>query len=186
MKGRMKGFTLLEALACLALLALLAGFALPAMNGLVEASRAATGINWLVRAVNTARSAAVTQGVMTTLCPTEDDQQCGGAWHGRLMVFTDRNGDRRINGDDQAIAYLDFPSPGATVTWRSFRNRQFLQITPLGFTNNQNGNFVYCSRDQAPELARQLVINLQGRTRSARDRDGDGIVEDRNNRALRC
>ncbi len=75
---------------------------------------------------------------------------------------------------------------GSTLKWRAFRNRQYLQMTPSGFTNYQNGNFVYCSQDQDLRFARQIVLNMQGRVKKSYDRNNDGLVEDRYGRHLRC
>jgi type IV fimbrial biogenesis protein FimT len=102
------------------------------------------------------------------------------------MIFTDQNNNRALDAADRIISYLDFPYEGSTLKWRSFKNRQYLQMTAMGFTNYQNGNFVYCSRDQNPAHARQVVLNLQGRVKKAFDRNGDGIIEDQYNKPLRC
>ena len=59
-------------------------------------------------------------------------------------------------------------------------------MTGEGFTNYQNGNFTYCPPDGDLRFARQLVINVQGRVRMGHDTDGDGIVEDRRGKDVRC
>jgi len=152
----------------------------------IERNKAANGINWVIRAVNMTRMSAVVHGTMTTLCPTRDGHACGGAWHERVMIFTDLDDDRVLNNQDRLITYLDFPYEGSTLKWRAFRNRQFLQMMPTGFTNYQNGNFVYCSQNQDLRFARQIVLNMQGRVKKSYDRDNDGLVEDRYGRHLRC
>ncbi|MGI9323312.1 MAG: GspH/FimT family pseudopilin [Pseudomonadales bacterium] len=180
------GFTFIEAVVSLALIAVLSGMAAPAMLHIIERNKASAGINWLARGIHLARMSAIDHGVMVTLCPTEDDASCGGDWHERVMLFTDSNEDHTVNGSDTVVAYLDFPHDEGTLTWRSFRNRQYLQITPMGFTNSQNGNFVYCAASQEDAYSRQLVINVQGRLRNSRGRNSDGVVVDSNGRVLRC
>ena len=179
-------FTLIELLVVLAIVALMTGLAVPSGYRILESNKAANGINWIAHAIHLTRRSAVNYGTMTTLCPAEEEGICGGTWHDRVMVFTDQNADRQVNGTDQILTYLNFPYQGATLNWRSFGNRQYLQMTPAGFTNFQNGNFVYCSAKQEPQFARQIVLNLQGRVKKARDQDGDGLWEDRLGKPLRC
>jgi len=180
------GYSLIELIAVLAILGILFTLAAPPMYRAIERNKAANGINWVIRAVNMTRMSAVVHGTMTTLCPTRDGHACGGAWHERVMIFTDLDDDRVLNNQDRLITYLDFPYEGSTLKWRAFRNRQFLQMMPTGFTNYQNGNFVYCSQNQDLRFARQIVLNMQGRVKKSYDRDNDGLVEDRYGRHLRC
>lgn len=186
MNFKCPGYTLIEGLIFVSILAIITGLAVPSVSAMIERNKAAIGINWIIRAINATRITAIETGTLTTLCPTTDDRSCGGQWHGRVMIFTDGNDDLIINGEDKLISVLDFPYPGSTLKWRAFRNRQYLQMTGTGFTNFQNGNFVYCSSNQKPEFARQIVLNMQGRVKRSYDRNSDGIVEDRYGRPLRC
>lgn len=185
-KGGHAGFTLIELIACVAIAGLLFGYAIPGISHLVRSHEATTAINWMVGNVVFARHSAIVSNTLVTLCPSRDGTRCGGKWHEGTLVFTDMNGDREVDGDDKVLRRLDFPVDGATIKWRSFGNRQYLQMRRSGFTNYQNGNFVYCPADGDLRYARQLVINVQGRGRTSKDTDGDGLVEDRRGRHLRC
>lgn len=186
MIGRTAGYSIIEMTGVIAIIAITFSLAAPSLHSMIERNKAANGINWIIRAINMTRISAVDFGALTTLCPTIDDMTCGGKWHDRIMIFTDSNDDRRINGRDKLITYLNFPYEGATLKWRAFRNRQYLQMTAAGFTNYQNGNFVYCSGDQDLRFARQIVLNMQGRVKRSYDRNNDGLVEDRYGENLRC
>ena len=181
-----KGYTLVEAVVVLAIVVITMGIVVPSYKDMAERNRAAAGINWLIRAVRITRATAITHNALTTLCPTSDAQRCGGNWHEQVMVFTDHNDDRAINGNDTLIALLPYPYQNSTIKWRAFRNRQYLQMTPTGYTNYQNGNFVYCPSSGDLRFARQIVLNMQGRFKKSYDRDNDGLVEDRYGDHLRC
>jgi len=181
-----RGFSLVEAVVCMALVSILLGYAFPSLNDMLKRSEATSAINWLVTTVAFTRHAAITRGVTVTLCPSKDGTTCGGHWHEGVIIFTDANRDRTIDSKDKLLHRARFPVDGATLTWHSFRNRQYLQMRGDGFTNYQNGNFVYCPGDKDSRFARQLVINMQGRARTSSDIDGDGIVEDRRGRDLTC
>ena len=78
------------------------------------------------------------------------------------MAFTDRNGNRILDTEDEMVAEL----PGfahATIRWRAFRNRSYLRFTTQGLTDSHNGNFLFCNSDPKPQLARQITLNYAGR-----------------------
>jgi type IV fimbrial biogenesis protein FimT len=181
-----RGFSLLEVLAVLAIAGLLLGSAVPRYTTLLERSRATVTINWLVGVIRFARFSAITQRTIVTLCPSNDHYSCGGYWHQGVIAFTDNNGDRQITGTDQLLKYFSYPLQNGSITWRSFRNRRYLQLTPEGMTNYQNGNFTYCAADQDPRFSRQIIVNMAGRIRLSRDLNGDGRVDDRRGKPLRC
>lgn len=182
----MKGMTLVELLACVAILAVTASFGLPFFHSMIQRSESITAINWLVRSVVFARSAAVTYNTNVTLCPSRDGRHCGGHWASHTIVFTDANLDHIPDGKDLRLMQFDFPLNGGTITWHSFGNRQYLQMTGEGFTHYQNGNFIYCPENGDSRYAMQLVINMAGRARTSKDTNGDGYVEDRHGHHLHC
>lgn len=183
---RTRAFTLVELLICLAIAAILLGLVGPSLSQLLRRNEATSAINWLVGNVVFARHAAVTNGTMVTLCPSRDGKQCGGKWHEGTIAFTDIDADRKLDADDRLLRRFEFPLEDGTIKWRAFQNRQYLQMTSRGYTNYQNGNFVYCPGDGDIRYARQLVINIQGRARTSKDVNGDGYVEDRYGKHLRC
>lgn len=186
-----EGVSLVELLITLTIFLVVLGAGIPSFSHMIKSNRAATTINWIVGGIQYTRHSAVTFNTITTICPINSKvgkkkKKCGGKWYEGIVVFIDHNGDAKINGEDRILKRLQYPEEGSTLKWRAFRNRQYLQMTPMGFTNYQNGNFVYCSSDQDPRYSRQIVINLQGRVRKSYDRDGDGLIEDSRGKKLRC
>jgi hypothetical protein len=57
---------------------------------------------------------------------------------------------------------------------------------PRGYTHWQNGSFLYCPADNDVTHARMAIVNAQGRTRRAEDRDHDGVIEDAAGRPVVC
>lgn len=180
------GFTLAELLLVIAISSIILGLGLPGFQALMQKSRAIATVNWLVGSIAFSRYSAIATNTMVTLCPSENGAACGGEWHTGTIVFTDHNIDRKINGDDRLLARFLPPAQGGIIRWRSFRNRKYLQLTPTGMTNFQNGNIVYCSADRNPLYSRQIIINASGRVRIGHYRDKQGVPVDRNGKPIRC
>ncbi|NQV69901.1 MAG: type II transport protein GspH [Pseudohongiella sp.] len=180
------GLTLLELMITLFLLSILLGVSMPEFKTLMERKKAELSIRKLAGAIELAKSSAIASSSLVTLCRSFDGAKCGGKWQDGLIIFTDSNADRKINQQDKLLHSITFPLMHGELRWRAFQNRQYLQITHLGFTRYQNGNFTYCPEDKNPKFASQLIINRTGRVRFAIDSDDDGIKEDSQGRAITC
>lgn len=181
-----RGVTLVELIICLAIVSIILSATASSFSSIRESGRGTAALNWILGSVVYARQAAIVRNQMVTLCPGPKSNGCGGKWHDQLIVFTDANGNRKIDGADEILEIFRYPAPGSTLKWRAFQNKQYLQMTAEGFTNYQNGNFVYCPASGDVRQAKQLVINIQGRARVSSDIDGDGIVEDAKGKDLKC
>lgn len=182
-----RGVTLIELVAGLAIISIMSALAMPSFSRIHSRSIATAGVNWIIGTVIFARQAAITHGITTTLCPASTKKiVCKGKWHEGVIVFADFNADAKLNGRDFLIERIHADTFTGTIKWRAFRNRQYLQMTPLGYTNYQNGNFVYCTQNQDLRFARQIVINMQGRARLVHTLNDEGMRVDRRGKLLRC
>ena len=185
--ARQRGATMMELMVTLAVAAVLVGAAAPGMANLVGASQADAAIAQLHDAVQFARHLAVARRVTATLCPGSG-AACGrrNSWHEGALVFLDDNGNGRRETDEQIVSRIAPLAAGYRVVWRSFRNRASLSMLPTGLTDWQNGSMLLCPPDGDARQARLLIISAHGRARRGRDSDGDGVVEDANDRAVSC
>ena len=181
-----RGVTLFEMLFALVVLSILATLALPDFKTLADNRKAKMTLESLAGAISLARTRAIMSGITVTICPSSQGQHCERDWLEGSLVFADRNADRVVNEDDEVLLVQQHDQQLGSISWRSFQNRQYLQINSRGFTRNQNGSFTYCNADKDPEHAQQLVINRLGRTLFAIDSDGDGVRENWQGKPLSC
>jgi type IV fimbrial biogenesis protein FimT len=133
-----------------------------------------------------ARMAAISENVMVTFCRSDDGENCHGTWNDGSIIFTDFNANHVQDGHDRLLFRLPPVTPAGTLRFNSFRNRQYLQMTPRGITNFQNGNFTFCPGDGDTSLAAQLILSFSGRTRMSKDTNGNGIAENSQGEDLVC
>lgn len=187
MSRKNQGITLVELLLMLSVVGvLLASFAPNGFTRSQEVKRIDGVMSDIMAAIAMARSAAVFEAQMVTFCRSSDGKTCQGKWHEGSIIFTDKNADRTLNGKDRLLYKLDAIAAQGDLSFNSFRSKQYLQMTPRGTTNHQNGNFTFCPVDKNPALARQIIVSFTGRTRYAKDSDGDGVVENSNGQPLHC
>lgn len=84
-----KGFTLIELMVTLLVVAIVAAIAVPSFNQLMSDTRAQTLANNLVSALNLARTEAIKRGQPVTLCPSSDGASCGATWSDGWLLFVD-------------------------------------------------------------------------------------------------
>ena len=181
-----RGFTILELIITLTIICVLVELSVSPLQAFVAEKQGDRALRSISELILLARSEAAKHGQGVTLCPSSNGVECGGNWRSGVLVFLDRNFDRKINQDDRTLRIKRDLTQRGTITWRAFGNRQYLQIDSSGFLRYQSGNFSYCSESEDPKLARQLVVNSTGRMRIAIDNDGDGIRENSRGKALEC
>ncbi|MGI9288835.1 MAG: GspH/FimT family pseudopilin [Pseudomonadales bacterium] len=180
------GFTLLELLIVLAITTIVGGIALPSYQSMLESNRSSAHIQQFIRTLNLARHTAITKKEITTLCPSNDGEQCGGDWHRGTILFRDKNNNRKVDSDERLIEVSESYPKGITLNWRASAGRNtFIRFSPSGAAR-EFGTFTYCPRSRDTRHAKMLVLNRQGRVHNARDVDGDGIAEKRNGDEPEC
>jgi len=187
MQRPVRGFTLIELLLCLGICVfLLLQVAQPHFAKRHKQLQVDAMMRELQDNISMARLAAITESTMVTFCRSMDGLHCGGSWLDGTILFTDHNEDRVINGADRLLfRSVPFALEGR-LRFNSFGNKQYLQLTPRGITNFQNGNFTWCPANGDTHLIRQLILSYSGRTRMARDSNGDGIVENSQGQNVTC
>ena len=181
----MIAFSLVELLIALAIIALTLGLIAPEMQTFLTRTKVTSQVNQLVKIIHMARETAIYRNQRVIVCRSENGIECGGDWHEGILLFTDTNGDKQRHTTEEIIHAFPAFRNGDRLYWRAFRNRQYLEMSPRGFTAWQNGTFTYCPTEGL-EYARGVILNAAGRIRLSTDSDNDGIHEGSSGRPLRC
>lgn len=87
--GHNRGFTLIEMMVVISILAILAAVALPSFNDAILTTKLRTYTNSLVSTVYLARGEAIKQNTQVTLCVSTDGVNCGsGGWENGWIVLS--------------------------------------------------------------------------------------------------
>lgn len=162
MAGISRGFTLIEALVALALVALLISLGIPAMSGLIRSYQLRTASQALIISLNKARQASVTMRV-PVLVDNEDEN-----WSAGWRVYADRNDNARWDEGEPILMEVG-PQPVGLMIRGNAPVRRYVRYTPRGRTSMASGAFqagtlVLCHAD-GKVAVRKLVISATGRLR---------------------
>jgi len=87
----MRGFTLIELMVTLAVLAILTMVAVPNFRDTIRRSRVSAASNALLADLHYARAEAINRGQLVSLCPSSNGSSCtagGAAWEAGWLVYT--------------------------------------------------------------------------------------------------
>jgi type IV fimbrial biogenesis protein FimT len=156
------GFTLLEMLITLAIIAILTALVVPSHTWLLAGAKREIAGEQLLRAVNMARGEALLHGATVTLCGGRD-ASCSGRWRDGQVLFLDAARKGSVQGPSDVLFVFD-ALRGADLHWRSSLAKNYLSIDASGSTDDEDGTFWYCEFG-ARNPAWAMRINQAGRAR---------------------
>lgn len=80
-RGRSRGFTLLELMTTITIVAVLLAIGVPSLRGMIQRNRVSSASNDLAASIAYARTTAINRGQLVSMCPSADGNSCvsGGA-----------------------------------------------------------------------------------------------------------
>ena len=164
MRNTARGYTLIELLLTMLLVALFLALAVPSFSATLARHRQVAEINALFHAFHQARKESIMRRRVVSLCPSDDGTTCGpdADWANGWLMFENRDRDSppRIDPGETLLLRHDVdPTMRLTANRRGFTLRAtFLRAT--------NGTLIVCDRaNRVP--ARALVVSYTGRPRVA-------------------
>ena len=99
------GFTLVELMITISIVAILLSIAVPSYKYVTNANRIASEVNGLLGDMQLARAEAIKQGQSVTVCVSTDAATCTGgtAWRDGWIVFSDPNSNATVDGAAEPV-----------------------------------------------------------------------------------
>ena len=167
MGSTVKGFTLLELMVTLAVLAIALGIGFPPLASAVERARITNTYHLITASLMAARTAAITRAEPITVCPSHDGQHCRDdqVWEDGWIIFADplRTGEPA----DAASVLRRIDAINGDFSLRSTSGRPRVRYLPSGRAFGSNVTMSLCARKDAG-LIGEVVVNNAGRARSLR------------------
>lgn len=160
------GFTLLELLTTLTVIAIMLGFGIPSLSRQTQANQVKTAANGLLEAMDIARSKAVSTNKRVTLKKLDE-------WNNGWEIFIDRNNDGQLNDGETVILHHEKLAGVRILVNGPLRNN----VSYVGSGESrlaggsdgggfQAGTFVVCPQTKGEGY--RLILARGGRVRSTK------------------
>lgn len=158
-----RGFTLLELMVTIAVVAVLATIAVPAYQALGQSSAIRAAANNLVAALHYARTHAIKQDRKIQICGSNNQSSCTGQWGAGWII-------QRADGAGPPLAVHKLKSTRVDIKLNSPHAN--VVFGPSGFARGYQGNFEIQSDDYAYKAC--VIVAQSGRIRTVKgDHDKD-------------
>lgn len=168
-----RGYSFVELLVVLAIVATLAAQAVPAIKSVVSTLRLKLAVDAMVNCLSLTRSEAIKRNARVVMCKSRSGKVCEAAvgWEAGWLVFQDSNNNSQVD-PGEAIIYQHGELSRMLAFFTNAPVANYVSYTALGTTRYpsgalQMGTFTVCEKSLGATVARDIVIGNVGRPRVA-------------------
>ncbi len=141
------GFTLIELMITISIVAIVLTVAIPSFNKTVANNRLTTHLNDFIASANYARSEAVKRGARITMCPSANASTCTAGWQNGWLIFIDANTDGQRNGDPiDTILRVHSELEGTNISFQGLTSasgtNNYISFNSQGLTKKAGGGIL--------------------------------------------
>jgi type IV fimbrial biogenesis protein FimT len=162
------GFTLVELLVTMVIMAVLLAVVVPTFQETRRANQLASYVNTLHASLILARGEAVKRNGRVVVCKSADGATCltTGRWDQGWIVFGDRDNDAVLDANETVIQRQTALVSGFHLTGNN-NVENYISFRETGAANP--GTFTLCQQSSSSTKARQLIVSPTGRPRITKD-----------------
>lgn len=170
-RGQSMGFSMIELLVALTIVAILLALAMPSMVNLVMSRKVLSLSNVFLVSVNLARSEAVKRNDRVVLCKSVTGLSCitSGGWDGGWILFHDPNNNAQLDTGETVLRRQDSAASGLSLTGNA-PVANYISVSASGVPKLisgafQAGTLTLCTTPASDENVRQIILSATGRAR---------------------
>lgn len=152
------GFTLIELIVVVALIAILATWVVPGFQGLIARTTLSSEVERVWQAVRFARAEAAQRRAPVRVCPTLDERECSSNWSDPLMVFVDANSNNQRSDSEALISISQRSGNSEIAITSSDELSSGIAYRSDGFTDTDDEVISFQSSDLPADEARGICI----------------------------
>lgn len=164
-----KGFTLIELMVVVAVMAVLMSLAAPAMTSMLDAAKMSSLSNQLLSSLQFTRSEAIKRSGRVVMCKSTTGSSCAldGGWEQGWIVFHDANNNAAVDAGEEILKYESGTGSNLSLTGNTPVAR-YVSYTAVGVAKMQSGafqagTFTLCLKSSPGTEARHIIVNKTGR-----------------------
>ena len=174
-----KGYTFIESIVSISILALLTAMAAPSFIEIKTNIEGKLLTKETQRQLNATRELAITAGKSYILCGTENKKTCIPTAFSYTMIFHDKNKNKRVDGEEVISFLFNRPKVSGTIEWN---------VNGITFRKDGSaraGSMIFCPQDGDLKKIQRVTVNFAGRVYVAPPKK-DGVVRTASGRPVDC